>query len=101
MHVEDGLPRCGQSRVMANFFVLTDNASFQTKTEVTDLVDTAESALAIGVRGALTIAGDDVANGERSSAVIVSVQDGVGAELLRSVVTVSVAPLIARAENDD
>lgn len=85
---------------MATFFVRTDNASFQTKTEIAEVTDAA-AALAVGVRGAIFMAADDISRGEPTAAVVIGVEDGLGAELLRSAVMVSVAPLTVRETEQD
>ena len=56
--------------------------------------DGPEAALASGVRGAMDIAAEEIAGGQRSAAVEVIIERADGAQVLRSVVAISVSPLI-------
>ena len=55
--------------------------------------DRPEIALAIGIRGAVAIATDEIFEGERSAAVEISVEREDGTQLLRSVIALSVSVL--------
>lgn len=97
IHVGDTIDLINYRAAMPAFYILTDNSSYQTKTEVSE-VSNPEEALALGVRGAIFMAHEDISRGEAAAAVEVAVEDGIGAELLRSVVAVSVSRLVVREE---
>lgn len=54
-----------------------------------------EDALAMGVRSAVGLAADEINAGERTAAVDVCIEDRSGQTVLRTVVAISVSPLIA------
>lgn len=55
-----------------------------------------EDALAVGVRSAVSVAADEINGGERTAAVDVHVEDRSGDAVLRTVVAISVSPLLAK-----
>ncbi len=56
--------------------------------------DDPEDALMSGIQGAIEISADEIASGRPTSAVEVCVNDEDGRPLLRSVVALSVSPLL-------
>lgn len=60
---------------------------------------TPEAALALGVKGALNIAVDEIGRGHRNAAIVVNVEQEDGARLLTSVVAVSVSSLMVDEVN--
>lgn len=76
---------------MPQFTIRTTNSSLYTEGE-TEQPD-AEAALAMGVRGAVMIAADEVFGGTKAVVVELQVEDADGAVVLRSAVSMSVAPL--------
>lgn len=56
--------------------------------------DQPADALAAGVRGAVALLADEINQGDCSAAIEISVQLKDGTQLLRSVVSVSVSPLL-------
>ena len=81
---------------MPRLFIHATNGQFHSCDEGADY-DRPEAALAAGVRGAIAIIADEVNGGERSAAVEISIEGEDGIQLLRSVVAVSVSPLISEA----
>ncbi|MFC3123453.1 hypothetical protein ACFOD4_00140 [Pseudoroseomonas globiformis] len=59
-----------------------------------------EVALALGIRGAVAMLAEDIAQGVQSSAVEISVEVEDGTQLLRSVVAFSVASMMPRGRLD-
>ena len=78
---------------MPLFFIHCRNSEFYSCDEGADY-DHPEAALASGVRGAIAIIANEVGQGERSSAVEISVKREDGTEALCSVVAFSVSPMI-------
>ena len=79
---------------MPLLFIHAMNAEFDARDEGTDY-DRPEAALECAVRGALALATDEIVRGERSVAVEVSIEREDGTSVLRSVVNVSVSPLMS------
>lgn len=79
---------------MPTLFIHAVNAAFQSRDDGADY-DHPENALEIGIRAAVTMASDEVLAGERSAAVEVRVEREDGTPVLRSVVAVSVSPLLS------
>lgn len=84
---------------MPDFTVRTVNSIFVSDAEVAQFA-TAEDALAWGVRGAVMIAADDIENGAKLAAIEVIVRDGGGVDVLRSAVSLAVAPLLPWSKSD-
>jgi hypothetical protein len=78
---------------MPSFTIHTVNSTYSTELTLPDEpnFDTAHAA---GIRGALMIARDEVHAGSAAAAVEVIVEDHEGHQVRRSVVSVSVAPLV-------
>ena len=70
------------------------NSEFRTRDDGVEH-DTAEAALASGVRSAVVMASDEIGRGHRSAAIEVNIESEDGTLLLTSVVAVSVSPLMA------
>ena len=81
---------------MPRLFIHATNGQFRSSDEGAEY-DRPEAALAAGVRSAIAILADEVNGGERSAAVEISIEGEDGIQLLRSVVAVSVSPLISEA----
>ena len=81
---------------MQQLFIHATNGQFQSHDEGAEY-DRPEAALALGVRSAIAIIADEINGGERSAAVEVSIEGEDGTQLLRSVVAVSVSPLVHAA----
>ena len=79
---------------MPTLFIHAVNAEYQSRDEGANY-DRPESALEIGIRAAVTMAGDEVLGGKRSSAVEVRIEREDGTPVLRSMVAVSVSPLLS------
>ena len=77
---------------MPRFFIQVTNGEFHSRDDGSEYTG-AGDALALGVRSAVDIAADEIARGERSAAVVISIEQGDGSQVLRSVVVVSVSPL--------
>ena len=78
---------------MPLLFIQVTNSEFRSCDEGADYIRP-EDALASGVRGAVALLADEINRGERSAAVELSVQHADGTQILRSIVAVSVSPLI-------
>jgi hypothetical protein len=78
---------------MPLFTIHTINNSYSTELEMPDQPH-AEAAHAAGIRGALMIARDEVHAGRTAIAVEVIVKDHDARQVQRSVVSVSIAPLM-------
>ena len=77
---------------MPKLFIHVTNQKFQSRDDGGEY-DHAAAALALGVRGAVGIAAEEVVDGEPSAAVEISVETEDGTKVLRSIVVVSVSPL--------
>lgn len=77
---------------MPDFTIRTINSLIATQASLTNLPDAAD-ALEEAVQGALMIAGEEVRAGKAAVAVEAVVENLLGEQLLRSVVSISVAPL--------
>ena len=78
---------------MPLLFIHARNSTLQFRDEGVHY-DGPEAALASGVRSAVAIAAEEIAGGQRSAAVEVVIERADGAQVLRSVVAISVSPLI-------
>jgi len=78
---------------MPTFTIHTINNTYATELEMSDQPH-AEAAHAAGIRGALMIARDEVHAGKTAVAVEVIVEDHDARPVRRSVVSVSIAPLM-------
>ena len=78
---------------MPLLFIQAINSEFRSRDEGAEY-DRPESALAAGVQSAVVMAADEIARGVRSAAVEVIVEHDDGRQLLRSMVAVSVSPLL-------
>jgi hypothetical protein len=97
-----GAGGCGHSgarasirgRIMPIFHVQTTNAKFRSTASVQDY-DSAEQAMQAGIDGAIDIAAEEVRGGIHNCALEVRVADLDNVTVLRSVVSLSAAPLLA------
>ena len=78
---------------MAVLFIHARNSTFHSCDEGNDYA-APEDALAFGVRSAVALVAEEIDRGERNAAVEISVVSSRGRQLLRSVVAISVSPLI-------
>ena len=78
---------------MPQFFIQATNSEFRSRDEGAEY-DHPDVAMALGIRTAIAFIADEVNRGERSAAVEISVEGADGAQVLRSVVAVSVSPMI-------
>ena len=79
---------------MPLLFIRATNSEFQSTDDGAEY-ERPEEAMASGVRGAVAILAAEIDRGERSAAVEVSVRHEDGTPILRSIVAVSVSPLLA------
>ena len=77
---------------MPQLFIHVTDGKFRSRDDGGEY-DNPATALALGVRSAVAIAAEEVARGERSSAVDICIEQKDGTLVLRSVVAVSVSPL--------
>jgi hypothetical protein len=77
---------------MPLFFIHAINSQFRSRDDGSDY-DRAEDALIVGVRGAASLALDEIQQGRSNTAIEVRIEQEDGTTLLRSVVSLSVAPL--------
>ncbi len=77
---------------MPVLFIHVTNSRFRANDEGANY-DRPEDALALGVQSALALLADEINGGEPNAAVDVSVNGEDGAQILRSVVAVSVSAL--------
>lgn len=80
---------------MPRLFIHVTNSRFHSFDEGAEY-DLPETALALGVQGAVVILSDEVKQGERNAAVEVSIEAEDGTQVLRSIVAISVASLMLR-----
>ncbi len=78
---------------MQTLFIHARNSTFLSRDEGAEY-DRPEAALRMGIQGAVAMIADEIDRGERSAAVEISVEQADGTQLLRSVVAVSVSPLL-------
>ena len=81
---------------MSLLFIHARNSQFHSCDEGAEY-ERPEVALAMAVQSAVALIADEVTRGERSAAVEISIEDEDGTQLLRSVVAVSVSPLMTIA----
>lgn len=82
---------------MPFFHIRTCNFDFDAVDEGGSYTD-AEDALNAGVDGAIAVASEEMRHGRLSAAVDVSVEDADGKAMLRSVVAMSVSPLLVKPD---
>lgn len=82
---------------MAQFFIHVTNGKFHSRDDGGEY-DNPKAALASGVRSAVKIAADEVADGDPTAAVLISIKKEDGTQVLCSVVAVSASPLIVAVE---
>jgi hypothetical protein len=87
------LGKASYANDMKHFRVRTLNSQFQTEAEFENF-GTVEEVMAEGIKGAMAIAADEINGGSNSVSVEVIVEGEAGRSLLRSVLSVSVAPLL-------
>ena len=80
---------------MPRLFIHTTNSKFHSADEGADY-DLPETALALGIQGAVAVLCDEVKQGERNSAVEVSIEAEDGTQVLRSIVAISISSLLPR-----
>ncbi len=78
---------------MPQFFIQATNSEFRSRDEGAEY-DHPGVAMASGIRGALALIADEINQGERSAAVEISIEGADGAQVLRSIVAVSISPMI-------
>ena len=78
---------------MPQFFIKAVNYEFASRDDGADY-DTPDLAMAAGVRSALQIASDEVIEGRPSAAVEINIEREDGATVRRSVLSLSVSPLL-------
>ena len=81
---------------MPQFFIQATNSKFRSRDEGAEY-DHPDAAMALGIRSAIALIADEVNRGERSAAVEISIEGVNGIQVLRSVVAVSVSPMILAA----
>ena len=79
---------------MLKLFIHLRNSTYCARDDGAEF-DTPKAALALGIKGALNIAADEIGQGRQSAAIVVSVEEEDGTRLLTSVVAVSVSLLMA------
>lgn len=82
---------------MPLLFLRAVNATFISRDDGAEY-DSAEHALAYGVKGAAAFIADELGEGRTSAAIEICVEEESGAAILRSIVSMSVAPLLLRNE---
>ncbi|WP_458097838.1 DUF6894 family protein [Roseomonas sp. WA12] len=78
---------------MPLLFIHAHDAEFASHDEGAEY-DQPETAMAVGVDGAIAFLAGEISRGERNAAVEVSVERADGTQVLRSIVAVSVSPLL-------
>ena len=78
---------------MPQLFIRTINADFDSRDEGASY-DEPAAALRRAVQGGISIAGEEIARGRITSAIEVRIEQEDGVPVLRSVVAVSVSPLM-------
>ena len=81
---------------MPFLFIRTCNSDFSTIDEGAEYGSN-EDALAMGVQSAVAIATDEIHRGEKTAAVDVCIEDQSGKAVLRTVIAISVSPLMIAA----
>lgn len=79
---------------MALLFIHATNTEFRSCDEGAEYEKPAD-ALAVGIRGAVAMLAGELEQGRRSAAIEISVERADGTPMLRSVVSLSVSPLLA------
>jgi hypothetical protein len=83
---------------MSALFIHVHNSKCHSRDEGGEY-ESPQAALAIGVRGAIAILSEEIIEGEISSAAEVSVRSANGLQILRSVVALSISPLLPEARS--
>ena len=78
---------------MLLLFIHAQDAAFHSCDEGAEYENPAV-ALALGIQGALAIVAEEINQGERNSAVEISIRRADGTQILRSMVALSVSPLL-------
>ena len=81
---------------MSMLFIRALNADFEIRDEGARY-ESAEAALALGIQSGISLAADEIHRGIATAAVEISVEQDDGIAILRSVVSISVAPLLTRS----
>jgi hypothetical protein len=82
-----------EDSAMSIFHVTVTNCTFRTSSEPTDFIG-AEAALQDGIKSAVAIATDELNDGSTSTVIEVCVADSNHVAIFRSVVSLSVCPLM-------
>lgn len=90
-------PQGGEA--MPLLFIHARDATFQACDEGAEY-EQPQDALAIGVQGAMALLADEINQGQQNAAVEISVQEADGTQILRSVVAISVSPLLPRSASN-
>ena len=83
---------------MPQFFIQATNSEFRSRDEGAEY-DHPDVAMASGIRSAVAFIADEVNQGKRSAAVEISIEGADGAQVLRSVVAISISPIILAARS--
>ncbi len=78
---------------MPLLFIHATNSEFHSRDEGAEY-DHPEAALASGVCSAIALIADEVGRGQRSAAIEISIERADRTQVLRSIVAVSVSPMI-------
>lgn len=78
---------------MPFLYIRTCNSEFSARDDGADY-ESSEAALAHGIQSAIEIITDEVQRGGRTAAVDLSIEDQNGQAMLRSVVAISIAPMM-------
>ena len=79
---------------MPMFTIETTNADFKAMADEVAF-DGVDDALAVGIRGAVKMAGDEVVSGVTAASVLVSINDAAGSPVRRAIVSISVSSMLA------
>jgi hypothetical protein len=80
---------------MPVLFIHLLNSTFKSKDEGAEY-SSPEAALQAGIRGALSVAADEILRGQSNSAVQLTIEDNNNTPVLRSVVSIAVSPMLPR-----
>lgn len=78
---------------MPKFYIHAINSVFRSRDEGSEY-DKPEDALTMAIQSATAIAADEINSGKPSTAIEVRIEEADGTPLLRSVISLSVAPLL-------
>ncbi len=85
---------------MPFLFVCARNTTVLSRDEGADY-DRPEAALEVGIQGAVAMVADEIHRGLRSAAVEISIEQPDGTQVLRSVVAISVSPLLPTLQSPE